>query len=120
MCRVRSLLRRAAAPDALRTGRTSRVGPLEIDEAALELRVEGIRVALRPREFALIALLATHPGVAMPRRQLIEHVWGSDYDGDERTVDGHIARIRRQLSKFAQIRCRIESIYGYGYKFAIA
>ncbi|MGH7708638.1 MAG: response regulator transcription factor [Vulcanimicrobiaceae bacterium] len=119
VCRVRALLRRAT-PDALRTDRTTRVGPLEIDEAARELRIDGIRVNLRPREFALVALLATHPGIAMPRRQLIEHVWGADYDGDERTVDGHITRIRRQLSLFPQIACNIESIYGYGYKFAIA
>jgi len=119
VCRVRSLLRRTA-PETLRSDRTSRVVPLEIDEAALELRVKGTRVDLRPREFALVALLATHPGVAMPRRQLIEHVWGVDYDGDERTVDGHIARIRRQLAHFPEVTCRIESIYGYGYKFALA
>jgi len=118
--RVRSLLRRAQPATAERHGLVSRFGCIEIDEAARELRVNGTPLDLRPREFALIATLAAHPGVAMPRRTLIDRAWGEDFDGDERTVDGHIRRIRQKLEKYPEANAMIATIYGFGYKFALA
>lgn len=116
--RVRSLLRRAGGEQPKR--RIRRFGSVEIDEGARELRVGGEAVELRPREFALIAALAGHPGVAMPRQTLIDRAWGSDYDGDERTVDGHIRRIRQKLERYPEANAMIATIYGFGYKFVAA
>jgi DNA-binding response OmpR family regulator len=113
--RVRALLRRTHREEA--TPRLRQVGPVEIDEAARELRIDGEPVELRPREFDLIAALATSPGVAMNRRTLIERAWGADFDGDERTVDGHIRRIRQKLEGFPAAFSLINTIYGFGYKF---
>jgi DNA-binding response OmpR family regulator len=114
--RVRALLRRTQRDDS--AARLRQVGPFEIDEAARELRIDGEPVELRPREFDLIAALATNPGVAMARRTLIERAWGADFNGDERTVDGHIRRIRQKLEAFPQALSLITTIYGFGYKFS--
>jgi two-component system response regulator ResD len=119
--RVRSLLRRARPPgDVPRHGLVSRFGSIEIDEAAREMRVDGEVVRLRPREFALVAALAAHPGIALARRTLIDRAWGADFDGDERTVDGHIRCIRQKLDRYQAAQGLIATIYGFGYKFAAA
>ncbi len=118
--RVRSLLRRALPAVDARHGLVARFGDVEIDEAAREMRVAGTVVDLRPREFALISTLAANAGVAMPRRTLIDRAWGADFDGDERTVDGHIRRIRQKLEKYPHVNTLITTIYGFGYKFASA
>jgi DNA-binding response OmpR family regulator len=114
--RVRALLRRTQREES--PLRLRQIGPFEIDEAARELRIEGTPIELRPREFDLIATLATSPGVAMARRTLIERAWGADFDGDERTVDGHIRRIRQKLERFPKALALITTIYGFGYKFS--
>ncbi len=118
MYRVRALLRRTTGEG--RCSPTFRFGAVEIDEAARELRISGVPIGLRPREFALLATLAAQPGVAMPRRTLIERAWGVDYDGYERTVDGHIRRIRQKLEAYPEANTLITTIYGFGYKFAAA
>ncbi len=52
---------------------------------------------LAPREFALLASLAEHQGQVLSRRQLLDHAWGYDFYGDERTVDVHVRQLRRKL-----------------------
>ncbi len=116
MCRVRSLLRRAGHAEHVTP--TKRFGDFEIDEAAREVRVAGQVLELRPQEFALVSTLAAHPGVAMSRRTLIDRAWGSDYVGDERTVDGHVRRIRQKFEDHPQSKHVITTIYGFGYKFS--
>ena len=116
MCRVRSLLRRAGHADHATP--TKRFGDLEIDEGAREVRVAGRVLDLRPQEFALVSTLAAHPGVAMSRRMLIDRAWGADYVGDERTVDGHVRRIRQRFESHPAAQHLITTIYGFGYKFS--
>ncbi len=84
---------RRRAPAQLRFGR------LEIDEAAREARVDGKDVGLKPREFALLLALAQHPGTAFSRETLLQRVWGFDFDGDERTVDVHVRRLRMRVEQ---------------------
>jgi len=96
IARVRALARRGgltadAAPVLLRFDR------LEVDEAAREVRVDGADIGLKPREFALLLQLASNPGVAFSRTALLQAVWGFDFDGDERTVDVHVRRLRAKL-----------------------
>jgi DNA-binding response OmpR family regulator len=119
VARVRAIGRRAgivahAAPAVIRLDR------LEIDEAAREARVDGKDVGLKPREFALLLELASHPGIALSRAALLERVWGFDFDGDERTVDVHVRRLRLKLEERARLEPLLHTIYGYGYKFARA
>ena len=91
---------------------------LEIDEAAREARVDGANVGLKPREFALLLELATNAGVALSRAMLLERVWGYDFDGDARTVDVHVRRLRLRLEEEARLPPLVHTIHGYGYRFA--
>jgi DNA-binding response OmpR family regulator len=116
VARVRALLRRSgmkldAGPTMLRFGR------LEIDEAAREVRVDGRDVGLKPREYALLLALASNPGVALSRGTLLERVWGYDFDGDERTVDVHVRRIRMRLEEQHRLDACVQTVHGFGYKF---
>jgi DNA-binding response OmpR family regulator len=91
---------------------------LEIDEAAREARVDGCDLDLKPREFALLLQLASNPGVAYSRTNLLEAVWGMDFEGDERTVDVHVRRLRAKLEDQAALPRCVHTIHGFGYKFA--
>jgi DNA-binding response OmpR family regulator len=91
---------------------------LEIDQAAREARVDGADIGLKPREFALLLELAQNPGVALSRQTLLERVWGFDYDGDPRTVDTHVRRLRQRLEEHAPLPALLQTVHGFGYKFA--
>ena len=94
-----------------------RFGRLEIDERAREVRVDGSPVPLKPREFALLVELAGNPGVAMSRERLLQKVWGFDYDGDERTVDVHVRRLRAKIQETWRLPPLVRTIHRFGYKF---
>ena len=117
VARVRALARRGGLPLTNQPA-VLRFGRLEIDEAAREARIDGGALELKPREFALLLQLASNPGVAFPRSVLIESVWGVDFDGDERTVDVHVRRLRAQLEDAGGLPRLVHTIHGYGYKFA--
>ncbi len=119
VARVRAILRRSGMrhdplPQTLRFGR------LEIDEAAREVRVDGRDVGLKPREYALLLALAANPGVALSRDMLLERVWGYDFDGDERTVDVHVRRLRMKLEEQHRLDACLQTVHGFGYKFTQA
>ncbi|GAC1442263.1 MAG: response regulator transcription factor [Vulcanimicrobiaceae bacterium] len=119
VARVRAILRRSGmrhdpGPQVLRFGR------LEIDEAAREARIDGTDVGLKPREYSLLLVLAGNPGVALSRDTLLERVWGYDFDGDERTVDVHVRRLRMKLEERHRLAACLHTVHGFGYKFAQA
>jgi DNA-binding response OmpR family regulator len=116
VARVRAVLRRA--------GRTIDVlpanlefGRLVIDEAAREARVDGVNVHLKPREFALLLELAAHAGIALSRERLLERVWGYAFNGDARTVDVHVRRLRARIEEEAGLPEIVQTVHGFGYKF---
>lgn len=117
IARVKAILRRSGA-QCEQSSTVLQFGRLEIDEAAREARVDGIDVRLKPREFSLLLALASNPGVALSRRTLLERVWGFDFDGDERTVDVHIRRVRLKIEEQPQLAPLLLTIHGFGYKFA--
>ena len=119
VARVRAVLRRSgikheAGPVVLRFGR------LEIDAGAREVRVDGRDVGLNPREYGLLSALAGNAGVALSRDTLLERVWGYDFDGDERTVDVHVRRLRMKLEEEHGLEPCLHTVHGFGYKFARA
>jgi two-component system response regulator ResD len=108
-----------------RTGMASTTAPvtltfdrLEVDQAAREARVDGRDVGLKPREFALLLELSLNAGVALSRATLLERVWGYDFDGDARTVDVHVRRLRLKLEEQAKLPPLVQTIHGFGYRFA--
>ncbi len=119
VARVRAVLRRSGqtldpSPTLLNLGR------LVIDEAAREARVDGSDLALKPREFALLLELAANAGIALSRERLLQRVWGYDFEGDERTVDVHVRRLRLRIEEEAGLPPMVQTIHGYGYKFVFA
>jgi DNA-binding response OmpR family regulator len=117
VARIRSIIRRSgitheAGPSRLQFGR------LEIDEAAREARIDGNDVRLKPREFALLLTLARNAGTALSRDTLVEKVWGYDFDGDDRTVDVHIRRLRAKIEEGTGLEQLLHTVRGFGYKFS--
>ena len=117
VARVRAVLRRSGlkhdpGPQVLHFGR------LEIDDSAREVRVDGLDIGLKPREYALLHTLAENVSVAMSRDTLLERVWGYDFDGDERTVDVHVRRLRMKLEEQHRLPPCIHTLHGFGYKFS--
>jgi DNA-binding response OmpR family regulator len=112
--RVRAILRRAepaAAGEA-----AVHVGDLVVDAARREVTVGERRVDLRAKEFDLLLHLARHRGLVRTREQLLSQVWGYNFEGQTRTVDVHVAHLRK---KIAGATVQIETVTGVGYKLVV-
>jgi two-component system alkaline phosphatase synthesis response regulator PhoP len=116
VARVRAVLRRSGLKHEPGP-RLSRFGRLEIDEAAREVRIDGVDIGLKPREFGLLRVLAENVGIAMSREALVQRAWGYDFDGDERTVDVHMRRLRMKLEEQYGLPTCFLTLHGFGYKF---
>jgi len=117
IARVRAIMRRSGqAPPA--RGRRHSAGLMTLDEDRREVTVEGRSIVLKPREFDLLALFVRNEGRVFTRDQIIETLWGFDYDGDPRTVDVHVRRLRRALGEGAAQTRYLHTVHGVGYKFA--
>jgi two-component system alkaline phosphatase synthesis response regulator PhoP len=92
-------------------------GRIVIDEGARVVTVDGVDVGLKPREFSLLLELASNPNIALSRATLLERVWGFDFDGDERTIDVHVRRLRLRLEEKTQHPVVLHTVHGFGYKF---
>ncbi|CAM4470152.1 response regulator transcription factor [Paenibacillus tarimensis] len=93
------------------------VGALYLN-ADRTVSIDGTNMILPPKEFELLTLLASHPNRTLTREQLIQQVWGLDYEGDERTVDVHVKRLRERLCSYAS-RLEIVTVRGLGYKLEV-
>lgn len=89
-----------------------KVGGLVIDRPGQEVTVDGRRIVLTAKEFALLAYLAAHRGKVLSRETLLARVWGSRYEGGARTVDIHVRRLRAKLGEALPL----ETLRGSGYK----
>lgn len=94
-------------------------GNLAIDLAAKQVLVNGAEVVLNPRELALMLFLAEQPNRTFTREQLIEQVWGMDYDGSDRAVDLSVKRLRQALSHWSLNEGEIRTLRGMGYQLWI-
>jgi DNA-binding response OmpR family regulator len=110
VARVRAILRRVGA--GRRPADVLSVGRVEVDVARREVRVGDEVVALTAREFDLLAHLAAHRGLALSRQQLLDGVWGPGWVGDERTVDTHVAQLRKKLGDALPL----STVWGVGYR----
>jgi two-component system alkaline phosphatase synthesis response regulator PhoP len=117
VARVKAILRRSerqtAAPDAA----PIHIGDLTIDSARREVRVDSQSLDLRTQEFDLLLALAEHRGLVLSREQILQKAWGFDFYGQTRTVDVHVAHLRRKLEPSS---VRIETVTGVGYKLVIS
>ena len=115
--RIRAILRRLELDRTGRAGRL-RVGSLELDPMRHEARVEGEPKRLTPSEFKLVLLLAEQPERVFSRREIMQHLWDSEYVGDQRACDIHISNLRQKLERDPARPERIVTVRGVGYKLA--
>ena len=113
--RIRALLRRREIDRATHEALVRTVGDIRIDVLKNEVSVNGLAVALTPSEFKLLSLLATSPGSVFTRRQILEHLWGSEHIGDEHTSEVHVSSLRRKIESPDAPR-RVVTVRGSGYK----
>ena len=96
------------------------VGSLTVDTAARRCRLGGVEVPLRAKEFDLLARLAADPGVALSRETLMSDVWDEHWSGSTKTLDVHVAALRRRLDETAAAAgtdpVRITTLRGHGYR----
>ena len=112
MARIRAVLNRASASQ--RTGDVIRYEGLEINFTAREVKIDGQKVSMTPKEYDLLFYLVKNMNIALSREKLLEEVWGFDFYGDDRTVDTHIKMLRNSLGKYRNL---IVTLRGMGYKF---
>ena len=115
VARVKAVLRRASqeAPSQA----VLEAGDLRLDTASREVTVQGEAVTLRAKEFDLLTAFLRHLGVVLDRERLLQLVWGTDYFGDTRTIDVHVAWLREKLGKAKGVK--IETVWGVGYKLVV-
>jgi DNA-binding response OmpR family regulator len=118
LARVRAHLRRSAVPPA--TGTPELVfGDLVIDTGARRVTVDGTEVGLRPKEYDLLTRLAAEPGAAVSREDLMADVWDTHWFGSTKTLDVHVAALRRKLTSAAGPEGSVPEIVtlrGHGYR----
>ena len=111
---VKAVLRRCR-PD--KAAHLLRSGGLVVDLDAHTVTADGARIALTYKEFELLRLFLSHPGMAFTREQLFQEVWGMDFCGETRTVDMHIRTLRQKLGPYGR---RIETVRNVGYRMEAA
>ena len=115
LARVRAILRRREL-DAHEAHPTRDVGGLHLELERYEATVNGNPVQLTPSELKLLALLSRDPGRVYSRREIMQHLWESEYIGDARAADLHVSNIRRKLERDAENPERLVTVRGVGYK----
>ena len=118
--RVESLLKRAGKwtqrkPKGEGADRLE-IGSLVIDKRRHEVSVSGSRIELTPLEFHILEKLASEPGRAWSRNDLLDEVWSTDYEGYQRNVDPHINRLRRKIEADPKNPRYVLTVRGVGYK----
>ncbi len=118
VARVRAHLRRSSKTGVLAgSNEVLRGGPVALDIDAHRARLNGVDVALRPKEFDLLEALMRRKNRLAARHMLIDEVWGPSYFGDTKTLDVHIKRLREKLEEDPSNPAHIVTVRGLGYKF---
>lgn len=120
MARVRNALRRANEERGNANSSKSEkivAGELEINLSSHTVRLSGMPIEMKPREFSLLSLLASNAGRVYSRYQILEILWGHAYIGDVRTVDVHVRWIREKIEYDPSRPTKIITVRGVGYRF---
>lgn len=117
VARVNAVLRRSAR--IMEDNQTMRFGSFKIDFKAHSVSLHGIELDFAPRDLSLLLFLAQHPNQTFTREQLIERVWGIDYEGSDRAVDLAVKRIRKTLQNWPPEEGEIKTLRGLGYQFCV-
>lgn len=116
VARVRAVLRRYEPQQVP----VRRFGSLEIFYEAHRVTLDGVEITMRPRDMALLLFLSANPNRTYTREELIEHVWGWDYEGSDRAVDLSIKRLRQALQEWPTSEGELRTVRGMGYQLYAA
>ena len=118
MARVRAIMRRLdfRQPEAAEDDEEFTLGSLSLNMTKAEVSINGETISLTHRERELLWTLAAHPGRVFTREELVDLLWGFDYEGDLRTVDSHIKRLRAKLDPYDHADWTLSTVRGQGYK----
>lgn len=117
IARVQAVLRRS--PQYQLDDEVKYYGDLKINYVSHQVFLNGIEVPITPRDLSVLLFLASNPNQTFTRDQLLDHVWGNDYDGSDRAVDLAIKRIRKLLHGWDPKDGEIKTLRGLGYQFYI-
>ena len=115
VARVHAVLRRSH----IDTESIKYFGTLQIDQKSHNVKIDNEEIELTPRDLSLLLFLADNPNQTFSREQLIEHVWGFEYDGSDRAVDLAIKRLRKSLQHWPASEGEIKTLRGLGYQFCV-
>jgi len=115
VARVKAILRRSERKMSDET-KPIHIGDLTIDPARREARLTSRTLDLRTQEFDLLLTFAEHRGLVLSREQILQKAWGFDFYGQTRTVDVHVAHLRKKLEGSS---VKIETVTGVGYKLVV-
>ncbi|MEY9977152.1 response regulator transcription factor [Lysinibacillus sp. RC79] len=117
VARVKAVLRRAKGSHE--SSGIKRFGGLEIDMKAHRVLLKGEEIILTPRDLSVLLFLAEHPNQTFTRDQLIDQVWGWEYEGSDRAVDLAVKRLRRVLKEWNEEDGEIKTLRGLGYQLSV-
>jgi two-component system, OmpR family, response regulator len=111
VARLRALMRRGARPRPT----VLQVGDLRLDPATRDVWLDGVQIALTSREFAILEYFLHRPGEVLPKKDILDHIWDFDFDGDPNIIEVYVRRLRAKLHR-SNDRPVIETIRGAGYR----
>jgi len=117
VARVRAILRRGERSAKVEESSPIHLGDLTVDPARREVRLAARALHLRAQEFDLLLTFAEHRGLVLSREQILQRAWGFDFYGQTRTVDVHVAHLRKILEESS---VKIETVTGVGYKLIVS
>lgn len=109
VARIKAILKRSKNEEATYT-----FDGLTINDLAHEVKVDGKKINLTPKEYDLLKYLVTNKNIALSREQLLTNIWGYDFFGDDRTIDTHIKTLRNSLGQYRKFIVTVRQV---GYKF---
>lgn len=115
VARIRAVARRVSSTEAAPSTLTQEIGALSIDRRSQKVFVNGEDVYLTPKEFELLAYLATDPGAVYRRNDIMSEVWDTNWYGTTKTVDAHVAALRKKLGN----QNWIEAVRGVGFRLGV-
>jgi len=115
IARIRAVMRRSRPRTPAGTGPDRYGDRLTVDRKAARVRLDGEEVALAPKEYDLLAFLTEEPGALMSREQIMEAVWDANWFGPTKTLDVHVAALRRKLAGAVTI----EAVRGVGFRLEV-
>ncbi|MDR1753522.1 MAG: response regulator transcription factor [Eubacterium sp.] len=114
LARINAIIKRGGTLNI--SGDTEQFEGLEVNYTARDVKVDGIKINLTPKEYDLLFYLVKNKNIALTRNKLLEDVWGYDFFGDDRTIDTHVKMLRNSLGQYRKF---IVTMRGMGYKFEV-